>query len=80
MPNDLPAHGFCFGEDQARYLVTLAKPEAEGLLAAARNAGVPARIIGRTEGNALTLTGGNTISLSKLAGAHEGFFPRLMGA
>jgi len=80
LPHDLPAHGFCFGEDQSRYLVTLAKPEAERLLAVAKNAGVPAQIIGRTEGNALTLAGGNTISLSELTAAHEGFLPRLMGA
>jgi phosphoribosylformylglycinamidine synthase II len=80
VPDDLPAHAFCFGEDQGRYLVTLEKPRAQGLLEAADRAGVPARIIGWTQGNALTLGGGNTISLSKLAEAHEGFLPRLMGA
>jgi len=41
---------------------------------------VPAQIIGTTRGNALTLAGGNTISLSELTAAHEGFLPRLMGA
>jgi phosphoribosylformylglycinamidine synthase subunit PurL len=76
-PGD-PVHGFCFGEDQARYVVTLPKPAAPGLLAAGVFAGVAARIIGMTEGNALTVTGGSTISLSKLAEAHEGFLPRLM--
>jgi phosphoribosylformylglycinamidine synthase II len=80
LPQDLPVHAACFGEDQGRYLVTLAKPEADRLVAAAKTAGVPAQIIGRTEGNALTLAGGNTISLSELAVAHEGFLPRLMDA
>ncbi len=78
LPKDVPAHGFCFGEDQARYLVTVAKPKAESLLSAARSAGVPAEILGGTGGNALTLAGGNTISLSKLRAAHEGFLPALM--
>jgi phosphoribosylformylglycinamidine synthase subunit PurL len=80
LPRDLPAHAFCFGEDQGRYLVTLAKPQVAQLLEAAMAAGVPAQVIGATEGNALTLAGGNTISLSELTAAHEGFLPRLMGA
>ena len=45
----------------------------------ARAAGVPALEIGRTSGNALTVGPGNTISLAKLATAHEGFLPGLMG-
>ncbi len=78
LPQDIPPHAFCFGEDQGRYLVTVVKPKAEDLLAAARKAGVPAVVLGDTGGNALTLTGGHTISLSKLRDAHEGFLPRLM--
>jgi phosphoribosylformylglycinamidine synthase len=78
LPGDVPPHAFCFGEDQGRYLVTLAKPKADALLAAARKAGIPVAILGETGGNALTLAGGNTISLSKLRAAHEGFLPGLM--
>jgi phosphoribosylformylglycinamidine synthase subunit PurL len=80
LPKNVPAHAFCFGEDQARYLVTVAKPKAESLLSAARAAGIPAEILGETGGNALTLAGGNTISLSKLRAAHEGFLPALMNS
>ncbi len=78
LPKEIPAHAFCFGEDQGRYLVTLAKPKANSLMAAANAAGVPALMLGETGGNALTLAGGHTISLSKLKAAHEGFLPRLM--
>ena len=78
LPKNISAHGFCFGEDQGRYLVTVAKPKAESLLAAAGAAGVPALILGESGGNALTVDGGNTISLSKLRAAHEGFLPALM--
>jgi phosphoribosylformylglycinamidine synthase II len=80
LPEGLPSHGFCFGEDQARYLATLPAGSAEGLLSAARKAGVPARLLGRTGGNALTLGRHGTISLTRLIAAYEAFLPRLMGA
>jgi phosphoribosylformylglycinamidine synthase subunit PurL len=80
LPVDLPPHGFCFGEDQGRYLATLRLTALDRLLEEARAAGVPALEIGRTSGNALTVGRGNTISLAKLAAAHEGFLPGLMGA
>jgi phosphoribosylformylglycinamidine synthase len=80
LPRDIPAHGFCFGEDQARYLATLPASALDGFLAGGREGGVPAIALGRTGGNALTLQGGNTISLTTLAAAHEGFLPRLMGS
>jgi phosphoribosylformylglycinamidine synthase len=73
-----PVHGWLFGEDQARYLVTTA--EAETLLEAARAAGVPATRIGVTGGTALTLPGGAPISLGELRAAHEGWLPRYMDA
>src|SRR6516162_1813563 len=44
LPVGLPRHAFLFGEDQARYLVETAEPDA--LLAAAGLAGVPACVIG----------------------------------
>ena len=43
----------------------------------ARAAGMPADTSARPAGNALTLAGGNTISLTKLRAAHEGFLPAL---
>ncbi len=65
---------FCFGEDQARYI--LAVDEAEPLLAAAFAAGIPAQKIGHTTiDECLTLPGGVAISLSILREANEGFFP-----
>jgi phosphoribosylformylglycinamidine synthase subunit PurL len=80
LPKGLPVHGFCFGEDQARYLATLPAAAAKGLLAAAAEVGVRARLLGRTGGNALTLARHGTISLTRLIAAHEAFLPRLMGA
>ena len=69
-------HDFWFGEDQARYI--LAVPDHAALVAAARDAFVPARHIGRTGGLDLTLPGGNHISLQELKAAHTRFFPAWM--
>tara|TARA_R110000868_G_scaffold70902_3_gene208161 strand:+ start:390 stop:2612 length:2223 start_codon:yes stop_codon:yes gene_type:complete len=74
--NALPALAWLFGEDQARYVVTTTN--ADGLLAAAQAAGVPAIAIGRTGGTVLTVGAGNSISLSDLRNAHEGWLPGYM--
>ncbi len=74
----LPLHAWLFGEDQARYLVTA--PAAGVVLEAARQAGVPAVCIGETGGSGLTLPGTDTISLSTLRAAHEGWMPAYTGA
>jgi phosphoribosylformylglycinamidine synthase len=71
-----PLHAWLFGEDQARYIVTLA--DAGPLLAAARSAGVPAAVVGTTGGDALILPGGCTISLDGLRESHEGWLPAYM--
>ncbi len=67
---------WAFGEDQARYVLTTNNPDA--LLAAAREAGVPAAVIGRTGGNAIALDGIGTVPLAALREAHERFLPELM--
>jgi phosphoribosylformylglycinamidine synthase len=70
-------HGWLFGEDQARYLVTL--PQAAELLDAAAAAGVPALELGSTGGAELILPGSAPISLARLREAHEGWLPGYMG-
>ncbi|MDA1326250.1 MAG: AIR synthase-related protein, partial [Proteobacteria bacterium] len=65
-----------FGEDQARYLVETASPDV--VLRQAEAAGVPAAILGKTGGIALTVTGEPPISLNELRDAHEGWLPRYM--
>jgi phosphoribosylformylglycinamidine synthase len=75
-PAEVPAHAWWFGEDQARYVLSTASPEA--VLAAARAAGVPARTIGKVGGAALTGLGAEPISLRELRDAHEGWLPNYM--
>jgi phosphoribosylformylglycinamidine synthase len=76
--DDIPAtNAFLFGEDQARYLIETAAPDA--LLAAAKNAGIYAQRIGGITGNALTLPDGNAISVHELKAANEAWLPAYMG-
>ncbi|HTI01434.1 MAG TPA: phosphoribosylformylglycinamidine synthase subunit PurL, partial [Acidisoma sp.] len=76
LPEGISVHGFFFGEDQARYVV--AAEDATSLLEAARAAGIPAVLLGRTGGNELTLPGGSSVSLVRLREAHERFFKTWM--
>ncbi len=68
-PANPPLCAWLFGEDQARYLVTV--DDAESLLAAAEKAGVPARVIGQTGGDHLILAEGEAISLAELKAGHD---------
>ncbi len=76
----LPLHAWAFGEDQARYLVTMPEKEAEAFIARAGKAGIPATRIGTTGGSELTLNGGVPISLAGIKAAHEGWLPAYMAA
>ena len=75
---ELPLHAWAFGEDQARYLVTMPEKDAESLIARAAKAGVPAARTGTTGGSELTLAGATPISLVELGVAHEGWLPAYM--
>ena len=74
------AHAALFGEDQGRYVVTLAANKLDALLADAADQGIPADHIGATGGKDLTVEGILTISIAKLKEAHENWFPDYMAA
>ena len=75
----LAAHAFWYGEDQARYVITVKLALAEKTLSRARAAGVPARQLGLTAGEALTLQGERPILIAKLRERFEGWLPAYMG-
>jgi phosphoribosylformylglycinamidine synthase len=77
-PSDLPAFGWWFGEDQARYLLTCRVTHLDALLEALASAGAPARRIGETGGEALQLGGERPIPLRDLSRAHEDWLPNFM--
>ncbi len=74
----LTPHAFWFGEDQARYVVTVRASIAERTMARARAAGVPVRQLGLTGGDALTLKGERPILVTKLRERFEGWLPGYM--
>jgi phosphoribosylformylglycinamidine synthase II len=78
LPRNLPLHAAYFGEDQARYLVTTAIPDA--LLAAAKAAGIKALRIGTTGGTALAGPGLGSIPVAELVRINAEWLPRYMSA
>jgi phosphoribosylformylglycinamidine synthase len=74
------AHALLFGEDQARYVVTVGNADANFLSLNAEGAGVPFRRIGTVKGDGLMLTGAvsASISLAQMERAHEGWLPGYM--
>ncbi len=85
LPFGLPAHAELFGEDQARYVVTVQDKEAldeisrrVGAVVATGAALVIMTVIGKTGGDTLTLPGEMPISLTELHNAHENWLPSYM--
>ena len=72
------AHGFLFGEDQARYVVTCAAAEAEKILAEAAAAGVPADRIGTVGGGSLAVGNLFSLDVAAMREANEGWLPKYM--
>ncbi|MDQ7246900.1 phosphoribosylformylglycinamidine synthase subunit PurL [Dongia sedimenti] len=79
-PKESPDHAFWFGEDQARYVLTVRQADVAVLELQAKEIGIAFRYLGKTGGTDLTLAGAGAISVSELKSAHEAFFPKLMGA
>jgi phosphoribosylformylglycinamidine synthase subunit PurL len=77
-PSDIPAHAHWFGEDQARYLVTVRAPQVDAVLARARAANVPVWAIGKTGGDTLTLAGERPILVTILRERFESWLPAYM--
>jgi len=77
-PNFLNETGFWFGEDQARYVVTVRADQFDDLGVRAKAAGVAVRRLGVTHGNSLTLPGERPILLDALRASHEGWLPAYM--
>ena len=74
----LAAHAFWFGEDQGRYVVTVKPSVAEKVLSRARSCGIPARQLGFTGTDALTLQDERPILVAKLRERFESWLPAYM--
>jgi phosphoribosylformylglycinamidine synthase len=73
---NLPAHGFWFGEDQARYVVT--GENAEIIMQRAKAAGVPVARLGATGGAVLAVDGERPLPVAELKKHSEAWLPAYM--
>lgn len=78
-PTSLVSHAYWFGEDQARYLVTVPETEAGRVLAKMRGCEVPCVRIGTTGGDAIAIAGETPVSIESLRTSHERWLPEYMG-
>jgi phosphoribosylformylglycinamidine synthase II len=78
-PESIVPHAYWFGEDQARYIVTVTAEQAGLVLAKMRGAGVPCTRIGTTGGESIQIAGQDPVSVKALATAFESWFPAYMG-
>jgi phosphoribosylformylglycinamidine synthase subunit PurL len=72
-------HAFWFGEDQGRYVVTVAEDALAAVNAGASKAGVSSVKLGVTGGDALTVPGERPILIAALRERFEDWLPRYMG-
>ena len=77
-PYDVPTHAYWFGEDQARYLVTVPGDKAEALLKRARDASIVAARIGVTGGDEVAIEGEEPMAVTALRKSFEGWLPAYM--
>jgi phosphoribosylformylglycinamidine synthase subunit PurL len=70
--------GFWFGEDQARYVVTVPAAAADAAMARIKAAGVPVTRLGTTGGDALALVGEQPVPVAALREKFESWLPAYM--
>src|SRR5271170_7871667 len=75
-PSKLPAHAFWFGEDQARYVVTV--KDGVDIAQRAKAAGVPLTRLGATGGRVFALDGERPLPVDELKRHFEGWLPAHM--
>jgi phosphoribosylformylglycinamidine synthase len=71
-------HAFWFGEDQARYVITVRSKDARKVGERANGAQAFCRVLGLTGGDRLTLPGERPILVKILQDRHEGWLPAYM--
>jgi len=77
-PDDTPPHAFWFGEDQARYVITVAADRADAVIRRVQAASIPAHRLGVTAGDSLTIPGERAIGVKTLTNRFEGWLPDYM--
>jgi len=71
-------HGYWFGEDQSRYVVTVRDADLLGVLSKLKSVEVPCVQIGKTGGNAIAIAGEPPVKIDTLRHAFESWLPDYM--
>jgi phosphoribosylformylglycinamidine synthase len=79
-PGAIVPHAYWFGEDQARYIVTVPADQAGLVLAKMKGAGVPCARIGTVGGDEVAVAGETPVSVVALKTGFESWFPAYMNA
>jgi phosphoribosylformylglycinamidine synthase len=77
-PPSIVPHAYWFGEDQARYIVTVAEDQVGRVLAKMRGCGVPCVRIGTTGDDVIAIAGEAPVSVAALRSGFENWFPAYM--
>ncbi len=77
-PAGVLPHAYAFGEDQARYIITCEPGKTESILAAAKAAGIPTTLLGKTQKEILEVTGLMKLPIRDLRNLHEAWLPNFM--
>ena len=75
---DIPAHAYGFGEDQARYVLSVSAADADVIISDAAETDVKIENIGVVGGEALDIEDLLTISVKELLDAHASWMPNYM--
>ena len=79
-PAGMDPYAWWFGEDQARYVITVPSGQGAEVIHKAEMAGVPMVKIGKTGGDRLILPDDRSIVVESLRDRHETWLPIYMGA
>jgi len=77
-PEGLVSHAWWFGEDQARYIVTVPQSELLGVLTKLKAVEVPVTQIGVTGGDSVVIGGEGAVAVKELETAFERWLPEYM--
>jgi phosphoribosylformylglycinamidine synthase len=77
-PSGLAPHAFWFGEDQARYVVTVRESDAQNVITRAATAGVAICRLGHSGDAALSISGERPILIRSLTERFENWLPDYM--
>ena len=78
LPEGIAPHAALFGEDQARYIITVSAGDKDSVLTAAQKAGISAQVLGSTGGNSLNITSLVNVSVTTMIERNESWMPKYM--